>query len=255
MSISGGLFEQDRFQDVIGAGFICIIFCFVFVLCVPVEAPYDIWVVRGGFSVMVFIVGLFALNFRSRQTFHQIESARTQYHDQISDKVFSDHLERVRASFDIVNDLSIKSMKPIEKSLGFELDNILFSDIDGDVKSSLYLSDSACLQYLKDVIEAGRLIQAAYIVYLKYRSLIDSAVQDLSDNNPLDEHQWSAKLTWRQFEKRALVLEVFMLRINRLIEGQPEDSTFFEGDVKEVAHYLQACAEWKKGWINTGMGF
>jgi hypothetical protein len=166
---------------------------------------------------------------------------------QNEDAAFNVHMERIRESFENVDILSQESLKPIELHLGIELGALLKPNI------KKHINDANSLDIIDDAIHAARLIQGAEFVYKRYLGLIKQTTEHLSNDYPLNEQNWSATLTWRQFEKRAYLLHLLLKKIDRdLVKLNIE---MYEYENKEILIYLSAYETWKKQWQMLGLGF
>ena len=147
----------------------------------------------------------------------QLSEQRDSIKKQAQDKAFDEHVIRIKESLERTNQLSIESMLPIEKHLGIELAFCLDSELQ---KVS---AQAEPIYILDDVIHASRLIQSAEYIFRRYLYLIEQSAKDLSEACPLDEHRWSAVVTWRLFQKRAKLLNYLALKAEQeLLAPNPE---------------------------------
>ncbi len=177
----------------------------------------------------------------------QLLLQRKAMNKQVEDKAFDDHIGQVKESFERINQLSIESVKPLESHLGIDVQLSLtrdLQDISADANSS---------HILEDIIHASRLIQGAEFIYKRYLYLIEQSASSLSEECPLNEHKWNAVVTWRQFEKRATLINSLAVKANReLIEPNPD---IYEHEQKEILMSIGAFEGWAREWKSMGLGF
>ncbi|CAA0113904.1 Uncharacterised protein [BD1-7 clade bacterium] len=92
------LFNESSFiyAVITGVAFICGVASFV--LYVSPEAPYDKWFIGGAFSLVGFSIGVIALNFRSEQTYSQIQQTADQ-------NVFSNYVDHRELFFSVLKEI------------------------------------------------------------------------------------------------------------------------------------------------------
>tara|TARA_R110001583_G_scaffold157301_1_gene309212 strand:+ start:2291 stop:2968 length:678 start_codon:yes stop_codon:yes gene_type:complete len=177
----------------------------------------------------------------------QLSLQRKAMDKQVEDKAFDDHIGQVKESFERINQLSIESVMPLECHLGIDVQSSLTSELQ---KVS---AEASSIHILEDIIHASRLIQGAEYIYRRYLYLIEQSASSLNEDCPLNEHKWNAGVTWRQFEKRATLINSLAIKANReLIEPNPD---IYEHEQKEILMSIGAFEGWAREWKTMGLGF
>lgn len=177
----------------------------------------------------------------------QLNEQRKTIKQQAEDIAFKQHIERIKDSFERVNLLSINSVKPLESHLNISLDSCLSSQL----KEAASSSDP--LVILDDIIHASRLMQSGAYIYQQYIYLINQSTKNLSEETPLNEHRWCAIATWREFEKRAKLINYLALKTeDELLKLNPE---LFEHERREILMCLDSYETWERDWKRMGIGF
>ena len=177
----------------------------------------------------------------------QLIEQRKTIKQQAEDIAFEQHLARIKDSFERMNLLSINSVKPLENHLNINIDTCLSSEL----KAATLNSNSSAI--LNDIIHASRLIQSADFVFQQYIHLINQSTKNLSEETPLNEHRWCAIATWREFEKRAILINFLAVKAEReLLKPNP---VIYEPERKEVLACIAAYETWERDWKRMDIGF
>jgi hypothetical protein len=177
----------------------------------------------------------------------QLIEQRKTIKQQAEDFAFEQHITRIKDSFERVNLLSINSVKPLESHLNINIDTCLTSHL----KDAAVNSNSSAI--LIDIIHASRLIQSAAFIYQQYIYLINQSTKNLSEKTPLNEHRWCAIATWREFEKRAMLINFLAVKAEReLLKPNPD---LYEYEHKEILVCIASYETWERDWKRMGIGF
>lgn len=177
----------------------------------------------------------------------QLLEQRQTIKQQAEDIAFEQHLTRIKDSFERVNLLSINSVKPLENHLNINIDTCLTSLLKGATVNSNSLA------MLNDIIHASRLIQSASFIYQQYIYLINQSTKNLLVQTPLNEHRWCAIATWREFEKRAMLINWLAIKSEReLLKPSPN---LYGHERKEIIIFITSYETWERDWKRMGIGF
>ena len=177
----------------------------------------------------------------------QLLEQRQTIKQQAEDIAFEQHIFRIKDSFERVNLLSINSVKPLENHLNINIDTCFTSLL----KDASVNSNSSAI--LNDIIHASRLIQSAAFIYQQYIYLINQSTKNLSEQTPLNEHRWCAVATWREFEKRAMLINLLAVKAEReLLKPNPD---LYEHEHKEIMMCIAAYETWERDWKRMDIGF
>ena len=177
----------------------------------------------------------------------QLIEQRKTIKQQAEDFAFEQHITRIKDSFERVNLLSINSVKPLESHLNINIDTCLTSHL----KDAAVNSNSSAI--LIDIIHASRLIQSAAFIYQQYIYLINQSTKNLSEKTPLNEHRWCAIATWREFEKRAMLINFLAVKAER--ELLKPNSDLYEYERKEILVCIASYETWEQDWKRMNIGF